>query len=198
LAAEILIRTDSFYLSCNDREWTRKLYGVLGVALDEHGLVENMDQEDEAKVHYGVLQLEYLTNHRIASSYVGGPHGWIDWDGTIGCSTFNIGKWPDSERVLKEWELIASTWPELELQCQLVADEGEGKPMVDYFISGGNVRMAEPTELLKGTATGVRPGNENLEVAFTRVFAEPSSRERGCTLEQFKAALDIVGAKLGA
>jgi hypothetical protein len=192
LAAEIIVRTDSFYFSCNDRHWTRDLYGTLGVALNDYDLVRDLDKEDAAKKRYGVLQLIYLNNHQIASPYIGGPHGWVDWDGIIGCSTFNIGKWPSVEKVLEEWKLIASTWPELEFQSQLIADEGKGEPVVDFHISGGEVRMAEPVEVLEGSATGVR------EDAFLGIFTQYSSRERGCTLEQFKAALDLVETKLRA
>ena len=55
------------------------------------------------------IELEYLSNHRIVSSWIGGPHGWCNWEGNIGCNNYNIGKHPSCKEVYNEWIKMSAT-----------------------------------------------------------------------------------------
>ncbi|MFD3844762.1 hypothetical protein ACFWVB_02580 [Streptomyces microflavus] len=124
-ADDILIRTACLYLlDGNDKAWTHTVYAALGLA---PGPYSNATSESirAATAELDVLPLTLLYTSRIASTWIGGPHGWCNWDGTIGCSNYNLGKWPDRETVLADWDTIAVAFPHLDLTAQLLADEGE-------------------------------------------------------------------------
>jgi hypothetical protein len=206
-AMEILIRTDSFYFGCNDPEWEEELHNIV------YG-VRSRDIENQLKEKYGFdkekyspefwtlkesfqqryapIELCYLTNSRIASSWIGGPHGWCSWNGKIGCSNYNIGKWPSVEEVHNDWVAIASEFPFLDLRCQLMNEEaGESdiiKPLIEFIIKEGKVEMYEPTEILDIPSFG------SDEMMIAR-FGDPHF-ERGCSLETAKEAFEFVEKKI--
>jgi hypothetical protein len=140
----------------------------------------------------GVLQLSYLENARIASSWIGGPHGWCDWDGTIGCANYNIGKWPTVEAVTEDWHAIAAAFPYLNLRAQLVPDEGEAESaVVEWQISNGAVSTVE--ELRDPI---VRPGELSAGSLLIRFAAVDG--ERGVSLHRLREALrQVAGAGCG-
>lgn len=70
----------------------------------------------------GSLDIEYFRNERICSSWVGGPNGWVDWDGNIRMDK-NIGKWPSWESIAAELEKIASAFPFLSMRVKVYRDE---------------------------------------------------------------------------
>ncbi len=186
-AQEILIRTGSVYFGCNDRAWEAQVAEAIGLAPDksESNWVSyswyNANMEP-----YGVFDLEYLTNERVASCWIGGPKGWCDWNGNIGCNTYNIGKWPNYEEVLREWTLIAETFPFLDLECQLLDGEScedNATPLVQFSIANGKVASFVPVKKLMETSDIVESTISN---RFTNPYAE-----RGCTIEQFKDALEV-------
>jgi hypothetical protein len=209
-AMEILIRTDSLCFSSNDREFDKELKETLykikidqsgfesekGPILELLGIKEESesitswkqiwDYKDKCRDEAGAISLGYLNNNRIVSSWIGGPHGWCGWDGNIGCSNYNIGKWPSVEDVYNEWTLIARAFPFLELTCQLMQheagpDDGEDKPAIEFKIKSGKVTMKEPKKAIKATAFGT----EDMVLRFSNPHAE-----RGCTIEMFKEALE--------
>ena len=96
-ANEILIRTDDWWLSTNDRQWEAE---IKRIAVDVAGMPveprrdqtgygdEGMDlfreyyaAREAWRKSLGILELGYLSNSRIVSSWIGGPHGWCDWTG---------------------------------------------------------------------------------------------------------------------
>lgn len=154
-AGDILLRTDGSYFSVNDKDWPKACADVLGIASEwkpfpdgggwwnipyggDHGIMAWQQS-------IGALDLHYLRNHRIMSSWIGGPHGWLDWDGQVGCSTWNIGKWPSYEEVSADWEKIAAAFPYLDLHAQLITDEGDGEVAGQWRVTGGQAAMVEPT-----------------------------------------------------
>lgn len=150
-ANEILVRTMPYSLFTNDRDWERQVCEVLGVDLDpKHGMT-NHESLKAARESLRCLDLHYLENWRIASSWIGGPKGWCGWDGTIGCANYNIGKWPSVEDVTEDWLAIAAEWPFLDLRAQLVPDEGEADaPAVEWLVRDGAVTtMTGSIELLR-------------------------------------------------
>jgi hypothetical protein len=207
----ILIRTDSFSFSCNDQEWERDLneavYGI-HAARHEYKDTKDLDQLicerhkisekdwsalDEAKgsytSKYGLLEgIYYLNNQRISSSWIGGPHGWCNWDGKIGSTNYNIGKYPSCNDVYEEWKIIAEAFPFLNLRSQLLnceAGEEDTVPeaVIEFVISGGKVQVVEPKSMIAEAAFG----SDGLSDGLLN-FSNPH-RERGCTIETFRSAL---------
>jgi hypothetical protein len=213
-AKEILIRTDSLYLSCNDREWEefiqtkfydidpstsmgngRRRYDQIDEELREkHGISEKdhtrlWEIKGEYEDSVGSIEgLEYLQNSRIASSWIGGAHGWCNWDGTIGTSEYNIGKYPSVSEVYEEWKIIAREFPFLDLRCQIMNEESCGddednttiKPVVEFVVKAGKVKLIEPVETIT-----------------IPIFGWKGERsERGCTEEIFSDALNYAKNKV--
>lgn len=188
-AMEIIIRTGNIYFSSNDREWDMFLnyvYYDLDDMYDDHlkGIAKELKvEEGSTKVfeyisekikELGVLDIEYLKNSRVVSSWVGGPHGWCNWDGKIFSNNYNIGKYPTVEEVNEEWSLIAKTFPYLDLQCVLYqgeTSEEENEPLIQFTVKDGNVTVEEPT-------LNIKP--QFLTEDILDNFFKPG-RERGCT-----------------
>lgn len=89
----------------------------------------------------GVLPLSYMGNSRGISAYVGGPYGWMSVDGTIHHNT-NIGKWPSTQELVEDWELIAKQFPYLNLTAVYMNGEScedETTPIFGLKIENGKV-----------------------------------------------------------
>ena len=212
-ASEILIRTDSLGFICNDKEWEADLNGIVyGIRASEYGSDRSLHEQlkerhgfpNDDKYYpefwnvlgsytkrYAPLELSYLRNDRIASSWIGGPHGWCSWNGDIGCSNYNIGKWPSVEEVYSDWVKIASEFPFLNLRSQLMNEEAEEskniKPLIEFEIKNGKVEIYEPKEILVEPAFG----DDDM---FER-FHDPY-RERGCPLSVVREAFEYVEEKV--
>jgi hypothetical protein len=152
-ANEILVRTNSRHLFSNDKVAERAVATVLGHphrdsrSGPEAGAVMAWIREgEEWAAGLGMLELHYLVNSRILSAWIGGPHGWCDWDGNLGCSTWNIGKWPDAEEVTEDWQKIAAAFPYLDLHAQCITDEGDGQVAAQWRVTGGQAALVEPIE----------------------------------------------------
>lgn len=184
-AAEILIRTDSWYFSSNDQEWDKLLLETVGVEYTEDRHYP-YDVMDKVRARYGQLDLSYLVNSQIVSSWIGGPYGWCHWDGRIFANSFNIGKWPSVKAVLADWKTIAAAFPFLNLKSQLLDQEhgDEGKPLVEFTVSEGTATAGPPGDQL------IDSDGESSISTFMRTCGSPF-RERGCDIEVFKAALEI-------
>lgn len=165
-AAEILVRTASWPVSSNAHKKDAEFNEAAG--FPKEGLYSwDMNESAEAReARYSqiearyeelgiVRRLHYLKNSQITSSWIGGPHGWCDWDGNICTHEYNIGKWPSLEDVTEEWEGIAKAFPFLTLRAQVLStenvgdDSGEmGTPTAEWRVSGGKVELCWPTERL--------------------------------------------------
>jgi hypothetical protein len=178
-ANEILIRTMPYSLFTNDKDWERQVCEVLGVGREPKYGMPSHDSLKAARESLRCLDLHYLENWRIASSWIGGPYGWCDWDGTIGCANYNIGKWPSVEAVTEDWLTIAAAWPFLDLRAQLVPDEGEAdEPAVEWLVRGGSVTtMTGPAGLLR------RPEEPFVFSVLIR------GGERGVAIDRLRAAV---------
>lgn len=191
-ADEILVRTTDWNnLFTNDRQWKRLVmellaqFGHPGSAWDEHDSVEKRMQIvkdgfawNEAN---GILSLQYLDNDQVASAWIGGAKGWCHWDGRIGCSNYNIGKWPNDEEVTEDWTAIAEAFPWLTLDSQCVNEEGEGGVAGLWHVEGGRVTYTEG-ELPLLTA----PDDE---MSFRAMMP---GGERGVDLDRLERALQRV------
>lgn len=197
-AKEICIRTNSRWMSSNHRikniEFINALYGVNlkpnenkndlldAFRLEKTGNHLEYDWEAydnciaDAEDKYGLLNLDYLENSRVSSCWVSGHHGWCNWDGIIFTREYNIGKRPSVESVYDEWKEIAIAFPYLNLRAQLLdkeIGENDAKPVVEYIVKNGKVKMVVPKALL------LEPEPSNL---FDR-------SEIGVSLDYFKDAL---------
>jgi len=188
-AAEVLVRTNSWQHFSNDREWERTVADVLGVPYHKDNY-PNIPWEAIQKVEndLGVLPLSYLYNSRVMSSWIGGPHGWLTWDGRVWSNNYNVGKWPSVQEVRDEWAMIAEAFPFLRLRCQLWAGETtqkelNGKPLVEFTVANGKVR--------------VRMGQEQIYRPDTNIeFRMEAGSERGCSEKTLRWALEITRAKM--
>jgi hypothetical protein len=137
LGEEIILATfqpDRLHL--NDKVWERYIARTFELELDEHGWVS----EESAKLYrarVGGLELHWMGNEQIGSSWIGGPHGWVDWDGKVGCGSYNLGKYPSNDEITEDLRLIAARWPSLKLWVQVVDSEGEGPVSGEWKVEGG-------------------------------------------------------------
>lgn len=194
-AKEIIIRTDNFRFCSNDREFEKDIHEIIYGERSTWGEIIEMpgyfEKKESKRKELRVLELEYLHNSQIMSSYIGGPHGWCNWNGYIGCNTYNIGKYPAAEQVFNEWTTIANAFPFLDLKCQLFngeAGEEEIYPVIEYIVKDGTVDAVAPVEPIDFP-------NINTERDVMYMLFNPQ-RERGCTKEQIKDALDIISGKI--
>lgn len=197
-AAEIIVRTDPWQVSTNDKAWQKLVREAVGLPPDDWDApIETMrarwEETDRWREALGVLPLEYLYNAQIASCYIGGPHGWCAWNGRIGSDSTNIGKWPSAEGVLEEWRTIASTFPFLSLTCQLFSGETceEGtRPLVEYVVAEGRATARSPEDRT------MAPNDADTAGFIASIAMGLAGRERGCTIDQLKAAVERTRAKL--
>lgn len=192
-AAEIILRTSDMYFHSNDHEWRQQIQKLLGIHSDKDptSYFPDSDKVEKVREELGILELEYLQNSQIASSYIGGPHGWCSWDGQIGCDGYNIGKYPSVKSVYKEWKQIAAAWPFLKLRCQLWNkgygedsdsddEDSHPRPVIEYIIKDGNVTVIEPIKKLRHACTV-----SSFPVVLMRYG------ERGCDLATVKNAIKL-------
>lgn len=214
-AAEVIVRTHRWPLSTNAHEWSRAVQKAVGYPDDYYGTHigdtewRRRDEElkamsagargdyfrslDDAQERFrselGVLTIEYLHNAWIASSWIGGPHGWCDWSGKIGCDNYNIGKWPNALHVLQEWQRIAAAFPFLNLDCQLLdrerGDDGPHIPLVEYAVTEGEASWIQPTELLRPVCSDVP----------YRAMGTDYADEIGCSVEQVLRGVELARAR---
>jgi len=155
-ASEIIFRTTDFgylgYLSGNDWDKIEKVYQCLGIELESvFRCLVNKDSLSKFHDSVGSLadHIGHLANHWVMSAWIGGPHGWVNFDGSIRALHYNIGKDPCARGVYFEWVKIAKAFPYLNLKCQLVNDEGEGNIAIEYIVRNGEVAAySEPNEEL--------------------------------------------------
>lgn len=192
-ARNIIMKTDrSFsYLNCNDKEWVKTVAEILGLKFAGKYPNINWDDLDRIRDEFGHLRLGYISNDRIMTSYIGGPHGWVDWDGNIGEAGHNIGKWPSGEEVLNDWSKIAAQFPFLNMRCQLFDKEGcedNTIPLIEYVINRGVVEVVEPTEAIQ---TGFRDAEAEIDRLFT------PNAERGVDVKTLKLAVEELRPERG-
>lgn len=158
-AMEIIRRTDTFFIwgGGNNHEYNRWVRQTLGMPPDTFDrdwsktpteLARAQAQAWYAKLHgpWGYLRPSYVHNSWMSSSFIGGPYGWCHPDGHIGYID-NVGKWPSVEDIVKDWEMLASAFPFLEVAATLYNGESceEGTaPVVTILVSDAKVQLVEP------------------------------------------------------
>lgn len=141
------------------RSWTEleEVDGALRKIEDRSKVYENYDRLTARELEIGVIQgLEYMVNHRFVSMYIGGPHGWMDWDGTVGTSGYNIGKWPSVQEVKTELDVIAAAFPFLQMRVQLMPGEtsentDDTRPLLQVQVGDGAAVFEDPGDAIEST-----------------------------------------------
>lgn len=164
-ALEIIRRTDCFFNLppfANDRRTAKKIVDILHIPDYDAMKHHTSGSEDDDKQwrafwdanrkwqdDWGYMFLHYLSNDWILCDMAQGCQGWCNPNGVIDYH-FNIGKWPESTEVLEELELIAKTWPFLELECTLYSEEycsdEESHPIISFLVRNGEVEVIDPAE----------------------------------------------------
>lgn len=195
-AQKILIRTDThmFNYQCasNDYNLNDELCEIISLDKDLP-FDEYWEEVRKLRKRYNCLDdLYYLRNDRIASTWVGGPKGWCNWDGTIGCNVYNIGKWPEYKDLLEEWQLIAKEFPFLDLTCQITdrensmaLEDGECNPVLQFEIKEGLVKVK--TSELKLI---IEPEDYPIAMLSASLSNHPRDWESGISVEELKKHLE--------
>lgn len=185
-ANKILLMTDShipdFRYASNARRMNKLACAVFGIPSDEDG-DEHYRKLLQLRKRLNLVELSYLSNSMICSSFIGGPHGWLKWDGTVGCNSYNIGKWPSVSEVFSDWKRIARRFPELDLECQLLSGESceDGTfPLVRFVVKRGVVR-AYPQS---GQDAIIKP--EKFEIDALLFTRDPGQREWSMTIDELR------------
>lgn len=189
-ANEIILRTTSWIMPCNDKAWLRMISLLTQIPLSEHHGMFDIDAMTKFERRHRVLRLEYLVNWRVASSWIWGPWGWCDWDGTIRLTEHSVGsKNPSVAALTEEWIEIAEAFPYLRLRSQALPcdeDSEEGgylAPAVEWRVSEGRVEtIAEPSELI------CQPTEPNRALTVVQMMTDPAF-QRGVTPQRLSAAL---------
>lgn len=206
-AAEIIFRTDCAFPDCrfrtNAREKESSYAAVFAIPdMDEveapdkgtHPVHYCFAQIEKLRGRLGCIELEYMSNACIMSAYIGGPGGWIDWEGDIRYNNRNIGKWPDVRSVIDEWARIAKAFPYLDLKSQLFDAEycEDCQPVVEFHIRNGKVTVVNPGEPLLAMRAVAQRGATDWAA-----LGNPELREFGISLEGFKQKLaQVYGSEL--
>jgi hypothetical protein len=151
---EIILRTTNFnYLDNNPNEYIQSnvLLSRLGLPeIECHGRIDDWVVLKDFYDAIGSIEssLEYLLNHQFYSSYVGGRHGWIDWNGNIHSNDMSVGKYPDLRNLWIECKAIATAFPFLDCTFQFIPErngyEDESgtlikEPIAQYRLLNGKV-----------------------------------------------------------
>lgn len=208
-ANEIIIRTTPLgYIFTNDKKWesiVRSAFGIPGdLTHDDYALpVEERiakaraiwNRTDERIAQLGILSLHNMANHQIASAYVGGPHGWCDWDGGIGTASYNVGKWPTAGEMHTDLVDIATAFPFLRMQVQLLNDRYDETVESEYGPGSYVLEDTAPVTWTvdRGTVEYVIEPRPPLrldedETVFSEEFFNPM-RERGVSQKRLREAI---------
>lgn len=202
-ANQILIRTCDIHSSTtsNDPEWNNRVCEAFGIPNLDWEELHRMGPGDRprnmlyrrARIRLvsqslGVMRLHFLRNSRISSTWIGGAHGWCDWQGTIACNTWNIGPSPTIAELIYDWETIADAFPYLTLDAQAVTDGGEGHVAAQWHVANGNAKMVTPGPLLTEPSDDLSMPDDPLS----------SDHERGVTYERLIEAIAQVRSQAGS
>lgn len=97
---------------------------------------------------WGIIDTAYVLNDWIASSYIGGPHGWCHPDGTIAFAD-NVGKWPSVAAIREDWKCLAEAFPFIDVAVTLMSGESleeDTKPVVSLIVANGEVQLVDPAD----------------------------------------------------
>jgi hypothetical protein len=208
-ANEVIIRTTPLgYMFTNDKKWESIVRSAFDIPSDlthdDYALPVDeriakartiWNKTDRRIAQLGILNLHNMANHRIASAYLGGPHGWCDWEGGIGTASYNVGKWPTAGEMHTDLVDIATAFPFLRMRVQLLNDRYDETVESEY---GPGSYVYEDTAPVTWTVDGGaveyviedRPPLrfEEDETRAPEEFFSPT-RERGVSQKRLREAI---------
>jgi hypothetical protein len=211
-ANEILVRTRPVYIDSNDKSFANEVDAIyyrahpLGRQFKGEWWRDTSNFQDIQAYHeaMGLLDIYHLANHRECSAYIGGPHGWCDWDGRIHQREIRVGKWPNVSEVYDDWRQVAEAFPWLSLECRLMGHDREDPEDPDveipqiavvFEVAGGEVRARRPEQADHDKVQA----SPDIDIdAFVARLAGGPWLERGVTLSRWSEACLQVADKMVA
>jgi hypothetical protein len=159
-AKEIIRRTDSFfhYMGMNSNFGFEKGF-CNAIKMPKYSSSDDFEKQLEWRKAWGVIPIEYIYNDWVSSSFVYGPNGWCNPNGTISFD-FNVGKWPSVRSLLVEWKMMVKNFPFLELGVNLMDKESceeDSRPLVSIHIKDGKVKLIDPNQMDVVSLYGIWP-----------------------------------------
>ena len=201
-ALEIIRRTDSFFgfwQGGNNHEFIRQAKEILQMPdINDYSIpyeesFKRMEQFRDWRSAWGVIDTEYVVNSWISCSFIGGPHGWMHPDGSIGYSD-NVGKWPSVEEVYNDWKKIAEAFPFLEIEATLMSGEsGEDHthPVVSFLVREESVELVDPnTRNIHAEFFRTMPAQSDLMGSMFRLLYGDKSCENAISMDQIQKWAD--------
>lgn len=133
---EVLLRTNNSWTGQDDY-WNDELAAIAGIELDQYGYPD-WQQYRQATRELGLLNLEYMGNSRIVTSYIGGPHGWVDWRGRVHANSYNVGKNPSEAEIGDELAAIAKEFRYLRMIVQVLTGEDGREVAAQWRVADGS------------------------------------------------------------
>lgn len=139
---EVLLRTSDLQEVIHFRKYPeyQTILNDLGINLPKG----EIDEDQILKRVYNSIQaldLNYLANEQFATSDFKGLHGWLDWEGQIKVSNFDIGKYPKEEELEQEVKLLSNAFPFLKMWFQFLPIDKSGSisytPTRSFHIQDG-------------------------------------------------------------
>lgn len=193
----VLVRTADLQAQSHDDAWNAHIMDVFGLKPDPDGSgLPDFDSLDRARERFGVLELQYLVNDRIATSNQQGPSGWCDWDGRIYTDDMTAyAKWPTVAELTEEWQIIAGAFPFLSLNAQVIEavwgerDIESYRPLAAWTVDAGTVDLHDtPGDFLLTEPADLLVGNETWERHQRQARKGDFSFMRGTTPERLREA----------
>jgi len=160
-AAEILLKTQNWFLLDSISQESllyKELKKIYVSSFPEEDRISDILMDfDIIEQKIQQLEVNYLSNDRIYSSWIGGLHGWCDWDGNIFCNNYNVGKWPSIEYIEDELVLVASSFPFLNFTLQLLSEEIHSEensyPIYTCEVKNGYAKEIDTNNFICSTST---------------------------------------------
>ena len=188
-AREIIRRTDVSFLRGiwgNQRDVVTAIANILRMPISpEPGsgnleVSKHWEARDAWVASWGPLDLSYIGNDWVCSTYVYGPNGWCHPDGTISYLK-NVGKWPSVSDLARDWIMVAEAFPFLSLTATFFdreSCEDDLEPVFTLSVMGGSVTAypGGPTSMAFPTVKEVF--NYGSECGLPRSWFEDWAKDR--------------------
>ena len=167
-ASDIVRRTDRFLrdgYGGNNHAYNEHVLNTLGLDIvnwrNEEKIKKeyNLQGNEFSQLRYGLftewqekefkaVYTEYVDNHWVTSSYIGGPSGWCNPNGELRYSE-NIGKWPSVEEIYRDFLTLATAFPFIEMSAVFMSGEScedNTYPVISFVIKDQKVELHLPSE----------------------------------------------------
>lgn len=186
-AKDIIFRTDRQLTSVamcsggNDKYWEDYVRVVLGFRKAQD-FFESLpikkrypafwEFQEALNKKLGILSLSICDTEWTSCCFVFGARGWCHPDGKIAFID-SAGRWPEIEAVVEEWELVAQTFPYLDLTVTLVDRDHDSREVYGDPFPNAIVNDKNEKALLS-----LRVKNGEVEILQAPIFPDTPPIER--------------------